>query len=775
MAVSVLGRFELGSIHSSIPSLKSETDLVTDASTPQDAARLHPLDRLSLVEEMLDAALTALRMGTLELLIRQQPRAARWLMRPFMPLLAGSAGDELSSTHEPSVAAATLLRWLVSQLRPDQEPRLDRIDDEAWLQLLAWRPMLALMCHYRLADVPPFPGRYRRRADEAAVDNLCGLWDVGPSTFYRYVERAKHQMAQVALEAPASVVRRLALRRFVLGDIERRGRWVDDEARCQWHRQQAGALRTRGAAVSALWHALQARDGELAADILGVQAAALAGEPETDALVERASALPIEARSRVHLWLGRAALARTRNAVDRELMALDSALKLATETADPLLMGTAYAALARFHESRDADRAFACYDDSATYLMAADPQHRDAATVAQYMNTLVRLAWMHVLRNHPQAKTMLERADALRAAHRVPEDLVGMLEQSWGEYWRIAGDLPRALQAKHRALNTFERIGDQRSVLVTYLNLITLHGEARELERAEAYAQRVFEVARRTIVEPSILVSTHGNLAAAYVWADRYVRAIDEYQAALQHALGANLRLHANRTRMNLASAYYRLFVESQDAAYERLGDAELEAFFQAPATERTPSLTETARQLKAEALGARAEHSADRLLSGEAAEHLVEMAEIQRQRQGIAQADSPQQRARAHLAIAGAYLSISAKEREAARALAVKHQLGEALLAELDQLRVTFDRDLTIEQRLMAQWQRQAADLLDDSRRAVLIERLLRDGAINKSAYAEVCVVSPATASKHLAAFAERGLLEQTGKGPSTRYRLPS
>ena len=246
--------------------------------------------------------------------------------------------------------------------------------------------------------------------------------------------------------------------------------------------------------------------------------------------------------------------------MDRESAALEQALKTATTSGDSTLLGTAYAALGRFHEARDADRAFACYEDSAKYLLLADPEHHDEATVAAYMNTLVRLAWMHVLRNHPQAKAMLQRADDLRQAHPVPEDLVGMLEQSWGEFWRVAEDPQRALQAKHRALNIYQRLGDQRSILVTFLNLISLHGQARELDRAQAYARQVFEVAKRSAVEPSILVSTHGNLAAAYVWANRYDLAIDEYREALNQALSSNLRLHVNRTRMNLASAYFRRF-----------------------------------------------------------------------------------------------------------------------------------------------------------------------------------------------------------------------
>jgi Fic family protein len=54
------------------------------------------------------------------------------------------------------------------------------------------------------------------------------------------------------------------------------------------------------------------------------------------------------------------------------------------------------------------------------------------------------------------------------------------------------------------------------------------------------------------------------------------------------------------------------------------------------------------------------------------------------------------------------------------------------------------------------------------------LLDHLFRAGSIQKSIYAQVCGVGLATASKHLATLAERGLLEQTGKGPSTRYVLP-
>jgi hypothetical protein len=56
--------------------------------------------------------------------------------------------------------------------------------------------MLAVMCHYGFEAVPDFSDRYRRRADESAVENLCGLWSVGTSTFYRYLDKGKRQLAE---------------------------------------------------------------------------------------------------------------------------------------------------------------------------------------------------------------------------------------------------------------------------------------------------------------------------------------------------------------------------------------------------------------------------------------------------------------------------------------------------------------------------------------------------------------------------------------------------
>jgi tetratricopeptide (TPR) repeat protein len=757
----------------------------TAAAEPSEPAERDPsaaslLDRQRLVEALIDVALNAHRSGNLAELVQQRPRVVRWLLRRHLPLVRGTAGDALDGERAIVDAVAIVLRWLVTQLRPDLEPSLDRIDREAWLNQTAWRPMLAVMCHAGMAAIPDFRDRYRRWADESALDNLCGLWGVGPSTFYRYLERGKRVMAQIVLEAPLGVPRRLSMRRFVQTEVYARLGDGDADERVRWHARQAERALTRRDFVSALWHYLQSGDHPAFVALMRERASDLAAEDEIDALVDRAPVEILPSRLQFDLWVVRAALARTRNAADREQQALERALQCAAAANDPLLLGMAYSMLGRYHDPRDSDRAFSCYEQSVEYLQTADPGADDSYALEQYLTTLVRLAWLYVARSDPRARSVLDRADRLRTEHGTTDAVSGLLEQAWGEYWRQAADLRKALDHKHRALNIFERIGDQRSVLVTQLNLGLLYGESKDFERAIRYTRQVLELAANKPVEPAITVSSRGNLGLIHVWSGQLDRAIEEYQLALAQSLEAGLRLHTNRTHHNLAEAYYKRFLISLDPEDERRGDLHADAVLRAPITEASPGLVELTRGLKGQVMGGEpvtrgsgTGEAKDRLIPQESAVHFEEMGDIQRQRAALAVPLAPEAHVRARLAIAHAYQTIAVKEREAAQVLIQRHGLSGRFAAELAELQRTHDRELSREQSLAARWRPKVEDLLDDLRCSALATRLLRDGSINKSGYAELCNVSPATASKHLAMLAERGLLTQTGRGPNTRYLL--
>ena len=144
-----------------------------------------------------------------------------------------------------------------------------------------------------------------------------------------------------------------------------------------------------------------------------------------------------------------------------------------------------------------------------------------------------------------------------------------------------------------------------------------------------------------------------------------------------------------------------------------------------------------------------------------------------QRQRAVLAVPVEPQAHVRARLAMARAYLAMCVKEREAALALIAKHALSEPFTTEFEALNSTFQRELTRQQRVAQHWKQAARDLLNDWRRQAVLQALLADGTISKRGYAQVAGVALATASKHLGELAGRGLLLQSGKGPSTRYAL--
>lgn len=734
--------------------------------------------RVLLAEARVAAALSAARAGALGELVRQHASVVRrYLPRVLNPILA-TLGDKLAPEQAAADAIGLWLRWAVAQLCPDASARFEHIDRTAWLDRTSWRPALAVACHYGMAAIPDFRDRYRRRPGEAVAENLCGLWNVGPSTYYRYLDKGKQQVAMRLLQARSTPDSTLSLRSFVHDHALGPEAFASVSERHQWHRSMAITCQNQVDPVSALWHALHADEPAVFVGVLRRFRAEVARRAETAGLIEQLLRGSLPHRVHFDLLMAQAGLARQRGEEERELHIYNAALRTARESDDNLLLGEAYGALGKFFEFRDADRAFACYEDSARLLQLAEidrgasPVH----AVEGYAHTLVRLAWLYLCRSDSRAKALLDKAQALVDEHALSDELRGMLEQTRGEYWRRAGDLRQALECKHRALNRFERLGDTRSVLVTYFNLSLIYGEARDFERALDYGRRVLEQAHKVSLEPETLVNTHGNLGVAHFWQGDYDEAIREYELAVKLCQETGLKTPLSTAHYNLAEAHYKRFQRNRDPEDERRGDMHAAISMRASPTAKDQSHVEATRRLKSEVLGTGSEVPVyDRLLPEEFAAHFEQMLQIQRERAALALPSAHVDQVRARLAIAHAYLAIAAKERELALALIDKHDLRDAFVEEFAQLRATFERELTREARVAAQWKQQAADLLPAERRAAVLAELIRAGTINKSGYAQASGLGLATASKHLGELAARGLLLQTGKGPSTRYVLPN
>jgi tetratricopeptide (TPR) repeat protein len=730
------------------------------------------------VEGILSALLVARKAGTVGEWLRAHPRMAAWIRHRLLAPVIGVASHALGRDPVQADAVGLVLVWAVASQRPDRAIGFDGIAREAWIDRTSWRPMLAQACQFGFVEVPDFRDRYRRHPDETAASNLCGLWAIGPSTFYRYLDKGRRSAAMVIREQALGGGRSMELRALAQQFADKCMAFESEETRRDWHRQAAADALTAADFGAALWHRVSASDSGGFTLALQRHSVELANEPDTDALIERMAAQRLTPREAFDLRLACAALWRARGEPEREREALEHALRIGESAADKLMLGIAHGALGKFHEPRDADRAFACYQDSAELLWQAGVQtdrNTPADVLEAYLATLVKLAWLHVLRNDPSSKAILDRAEQLRAVRELSAETAAMLEQVWGEYWRRTGELKRAIEHKHRALNLYERLDDRQAILKTCSNLSLIYGQARDFDRAIEYSRRVLDLAGQINVEPEIVASTHLNLGVTHFWQGAYADAIREYQLALEIGLRGGLRLVVRRAHYNLAEAYYIVFKQSRNAEDERRGDIHAAAALEAWPHESDPAHIEATRGLKSEILGPGEDRAYDRLMPQEYVAHYAEMIQVQNQRAALAVPGSPDGHVRAHLAIANAYLAIAVREREAALALIERHGLGDRFQADFDTLRTTFDRQLTREQRIAGHWRSGAADLLGDDRSGTVLAHLQRAGSINKSTYAALCAVALATASKHLVTLAERGLLVQSGRGPSTRYTLPT
>ncbi|HEV8689708.1 MAG TPA: hypothetical protein VGQ91_05390, partial [Ideonella sp.] len=290
--------------------------------------RVHPSRRA--VEALLNAGLNAQRRGSLGDLPARHARLRRLLNERWLAHVSGTLGDAPPPARRAALGALVLLRWGLSQLRPDHGAELEEIDEHAWLYSTSWRPLLAIACHHGFIAVPAFPSRYRRRPDEAPIENLCGLWAVGHSTLYRYLDKGRRQLVDLFAEGSPTSDQRLELRRQAQGVLMTLP--APEPGWPAWHRDQAQAALLAGAVVDGLWHLWQGEDMAGVLDTLQRYGTEVAGSPEADALLAALELQsPLATRDRFELALRWVQIWRYRHDNAREDEALRRALRLAHE------------------------------------------------------------------------------------------------------------------------------------------------------------------------------------------------------------------------------------------------------------------------------------------------------------------------------------------------------------------------------------------------------------------------------------------------------------
>jgi tetratricopeptide (TPR) repeat protein len=731
----------------------------------------------ALVEAALDAVLAAHRVGTLAALCRQHPRLVRGLLRrsaaPSLWFLRSTEAAELAWVVE------TFVGWLVGQARPDGLDAAQPIPRHAWLGSAAWRGLLAVAAHSGLAAVPRFPERYRARDGEPAFEHLCGLWEVAPSSFYRYVERGREQLIAVALQLPADSAALPALcDHFQQATFCRESANDASAQRARLQVAMATALESR-AYEAALWYAARSGIVDVVSLVIERGCNELAAGPVVDPLLKRFEPVGASDAALVRLKLAYVALARVRGQTEQERQHLDDALRIASRSKDAVLLGDVYGAQGRHVEPRDVDRAIADYRVSVEHydsVVASGESGAERMSGARLglLTSLVWLAFLYSRRGDPRCKAVLERANEVRALCDAPLDLQAMIESAWGEQRQRERDVPAAIEAFLRALLLYERSGNRRQVLRAQASLVVLYAVVGQTLKAQEYAQRVFAFAERGVVEPQVLSATQLNLGIAYYRDGRHDEAMHHYQQALAVATQASLKTLMGQAHFNLAELFYKRFQMHGQAQDEQHGDTHVGLAKAIWALGGDKAAGEATSNLKRTMLGQQEQLIYERMLPGELAAHFDEMSEIQTQRLrlGVPTSDADEH-IRAHLRIAQAYTRIAVKEREAAVALIQKNDRGEHYAAELRQLKSTFERALTQESVIAARWQAQAGCPIVPEQIETVVRQGLHDGGLTKSSYGALCKVSPATASKHLSTLTQLGLVQQVSRGPATRYLI--
>lgn len=721
---------------------------------------------------LVNQALTAQRHGHMPELPTRARRLRLLAEEPWLRLVWSTLGDRLPADQRWAQGVPLLMTWALGQLRPDKQALLSNISLEAWTQSTAWRPMLSLAAQHGLLAIPDLPASYRRRPGEAVADNLCGLWAVGPSTLYRYMDKGRRLLVDLMANPAPHGDTLISLRQFV-DQFQPLG---EPGSSNDWHLARAREALVQGSATDALWH--QWRGGAAAdcATTIRRFAVDLAGGQEVDAVLHDLLNQKMPPELRFDLALSEASLWKCRRSEKGEQDALRLALRIGHDQASPWLLGRAHAALALFDHSRDLERAISGFEASIEHLqeaVTAASASDQQKVMGEYANSMIHLAWLHLRRNDPKARTLLSAASRMRSDKALPDETIAFLELALGEQCRCEGRLDAAIEHRHRSLLIYERLGDLRSIINCHNNLCLLYAQQGDYAKAHEYGQRVLQASKRSSVEPELVANAHGNMAVACMSADEPELAIMHLHEALRIYRQFEMRRHMVAAHFNLAETHYKRFKARGNPEDERLGDENAQI---AQAMGRELGLegfVQNTAGLKREILGAAQEP--DKLAAPEHAAHPHESAELDRLRNDLALPRPAAQRARTHLAIARQYLLIAAKEREAARALIAKHHVPDDFSAEFDALRQAWERELTREQALAAVWREKLGDLMSDAQRRAVVAHVLAEGTISKSGYASVAQVSPATASKHLGLLAERGLLLQIGNGPSTRYVVPT
>lgn len=722
-----------------------------------------------------------LKQGALPEWSSKSKRLQQRLERNFLALIWGALGDRVNPSNRWNVTVKVATQWLFGLMRQDQQLALGLRDipENAWTQQTSWRPFIALASVTGLISIPDFRTIYYRRPNESAIENICGLWAIGQSTGYRYIEKGR-KIAINTLEKALNDGEKLwGLRDFSDNIYDAMNPTHKNNDKHQWHKIQAIHRLQLGYPSDTIWHLYKAEDWTEISKLLSTRTLEICTTKDIECFLNILNRENYPPLLKIDLSIAESLYWRCRGDSQKELDCLYLALKTSEVMPPPLKSigsATALYAKAYFDVAREPDSAIAKLEKaSLMFLEASNLPEEPLRIRAQngFIMTNALLAYVHLRRGNPIASILIRNAEtARRSCIEVYPEADGMLlkARSWSA--RCNNAMEDAINLRLQVLSIFESSSNQREIIDANLNIGILYLQVGNFSSAERYLAAVLNASAIFPISPETMLSALGTIGVVQMAKGDSDNAIKYIIKSLSISRQYKLLQHEATSLLNLAEIYFIRFKSSGNCDDEISGDLYLKEGTKIADALDLEQYKDKAATLKDTVLNPKTALST--LVPPEQAAHAQEFVEIQKLRLEMAVPRPPTQRARTHIALSQLYLRIAAKERDAARGLMQTHGLSD-LESELEALQQTWAHDGNLASQLNQRWREQVGDWLTEAQRKAVLARLLEEGSLSKSSYGEAAEVSPATASKHLGLLADKGLLEQQGRGPATRYVLPA
>ena len=664
------------------------------------------------------------------------------------------------------------IHFVSTKIRPDRKYGNTAIPSSVWIENTNWRRFLAFYSYAGLIKIPDLQGRYYRTAGDGIVDNLCGIWSIGPSTVYRYIERAKEELV-VCMHLIQSDSNEITnFMNFLIANIDSLGITKESISRTSIL-EKLNNYRIR----EACWYSKTIEDYELIHHISSKFNLEIAASGISNWLFHSNNTLNINPTSFIFLKLSESLINQALGNAESENSCLFEALKTAHAVNSKLLTAVIQSAISQLLLTRNPSESEARGKIAIQMLSQLQP---DQLTSFEFIDvnselTLIRLrlAWIRIRQGDQAGKLLYQEATEHAKSKKISHIAQATLHIVKAEILRREGLISAALDEEQFGLLELEEAGHTYALLQSYNNLGLLSAQSGNPDLGISYCLKVIKKINSLGVEAPIKESTLSNLSIAYMLKGDFTEAITHLTDALALSDSFGRHTYTLAIHYNLAECHYNLYRLNNEIIHIKQGDAHKRSAERLASQLKMPAALEATQELRKSILGDIS--IVDKFIIADDHGDAHQNESINKLRESLALTNSAVDIADIQISLATAYVKLAVSSRDAAIDALSGQEVNSSLQQRLRNLEDIWKRSEDQELELSVSFRRYLRNALAEHQAKSVAAILVSQGWLNKSSYGEAAEVSPATASKHLGLLADKGLLEQQGRGPATRYVLPA